>query len=153
MRSLRLTALAGLVVLAVAACTSAEQPGWTYAPAPSPTPVVVPSQAPGGSSQPSTSPSQSAGQGVIELSAQNIKFDKASIQAPANQEFQIKFSNNDAGVTHNVEIKDANGTSVFKGEIFAGVNFRVYDIPALGTGNYQFICTVHPNMVGTLVVG
>jgi plastocyanin len=75
------------------------------------------------------------------------------MQAPAGQAFQIAFTNNDAGIPHNVEIKDANGTSVFKGEIINGVASVTYDVPALGTGNYQFICTVHPNMVGTLVVG
>jgi plastocyanin len=153
MRSLRLTALAAAAVLAVAACTSANAPGWTYAPAPSPTPVVIPSTEPGSSAAASNSPSQSPGQAVIELSAQNIKFDKASLLAPADQTFQIKFTNNDAGVPHNVEIKDANGTSVFKGEIFSGVDSRLYTVPPLGTGDYQFVCSVHTNMVGTLVVG
>jgi plastocyanin len=52
-----------------------------------------------------------------------------------------------------VEIKDSSGTSVFKGEIFSGVAKKTYDIPALAAGTYQFICTVHPNMAGTLTVG
>ena len=28
-----------------------------------------------------------------------------------------------------------------------------YKVPALPAGTYQFVCTVHPNMVGTLTVG
>jgi plastocyanin len=155
----RRLALAGLSVLAVAACTSGDQPAWTYAPPPSATPVVVPSESPATSAEPGASaapsaPASAAPAGsVIELSAQNVQFDKASILAPAGQAFQIRFTNNDAGVLHNVEIKDANGATVFKGEIFAGVDSRTYQVDPLPAGEYQFICTVHPNMVGTLSVG
>jgi plastocyanin len=153
MRSLRLTTLAALAALALAACTGGVEPAWTYTPAPSPTPIVVPSEAPGGSAAPSTSASQAPSGNTIALSAQNVKFDKATIQAAAGQAFTIEFTNNDAGVLHNVEIKDANGKTVFKGDIFAGVDSRTYRVDPLPAGSYQFICTVHPNMVGTLVVG
>lgn len=158
-------ALVGLVALAVAACTGGGQPEWTYAPPPSATPVVAPSGSPAasaepsgsaqpsGSSAPSSTASQAPAGNVIELSAQNVQFDKASILAPAGQAFQIKFSNNDAGVLHNVEIKDANGATVFKGDIFAGVDSRTYQVDPLPAGSYQFLCSVHPNMVGTLSVG
>lgn len=63
------------------------------------------------------------------------------------------FANEDAGIPHNVEIKDAAGTSVFKGDIFNGVETRTYDVPALPAGAYSFACTVHPNMIGTLAAG
>ena len=53
-------------------------------------------------------------------------------------------------VPHNVEIKDAAGTSLFKGEIFSGPAVKVYDVPALAAGQYTFVCTVHPNMTGTV---
>jgi plastocyanin len=159
MRSLRPIALAGLAALTFAACAGGGEPTWTYAPAPSPTPVVVPSvapcasAAPGASAAPSADASAPAGQALIEISAQNIKFDKATMQAPAGQAFQIKFVNNDAGIPHNVAIKDANGNIVFDGEVFNGVDTKVYDVPALGAGEYQFYCKIHPNMVGTLSVG
>jgi hypothetical protein len=35
-------------------------------------------------------------------------------------------------------------------EIFNGVAERTYDVPALDAGAYGFICSVHPNMAGTL---
>jgi hypothetical protein len=51
-----------------------------------------------------------------------------------------------------VEIKDPAGAVAFLGEIFPGVGARLYPIPALSAGAYTFICTVHPNMTGTLTV-
>ena len=169
MRSTRLLA-AGLAILAVAACASST-PGWTYAPAPSPT--AVPSADASGSVAPSTpasavpsasaapsaassAPSGSAGPSgagtVIQLSAQNIAFDPTEFSAPADEAFQIEFANNDPSIPHNVAIKDAAGAEVFNGEIFNGVETRTYDVPPLAAGAYQFICSVHPNMTGTLTV-
>ena len=159
MRSLR-TAAIGVLALTVVACSSAT-PGWTYAPAPAVTPPpdtsAAPSAAPSGGA--SAAPSAIAGDSgtptatTIEIAALNIAFDKSELAAPADQPFQIVFANNDAGVPHNVEIKDSAGTSIFKGEIFSGVETRTYDVPALAAGSYTFICTVHPNMAGTLTVG
>jgi plastocyanin len=159
-RSVRLLVLAPLGLLLLA-CTSAA-PGWTYAPAPPATPLPSasadasgapsgePSAAPSG--EPSAAPSDGGGGGgtIIDIAAQNIAFDQATLSAPADQPFQIRFANNDAGIPHNVEIKDASGAAVFVGEIFNGVETRVYDVPALAAGDYPFLCTVHPNMTGTL---
>ena len=86
---------------------------------------------------------------TLELTAQGIKFDKVTLEGPANAPFKIQFTNNDAGMPHNVEIlKD--GISVWKGEIFSGVNARTYEVPALVAGTYTFICSVHPTMKGDL---
>jgi len=159
MRSLRFAAL-GLLAVALIGCATTT-PGWTYAPAPSLTPA--PSASADTSAEPSTSaapgesaaPSGSAAAGgtVIDLAAAAIAFDQAALSAPADAPFQIAFANNDAGIPHNVEIKDAAGTSVFKGELFNGVATKTYDVPALAAGAYPFLCTVHPNMMGTLTVG
>lgn len=155
MRSLRTAAL-GILALTLVACSSAT-PGWTYAPAPAVTPPPSASAAPSGgaSAAPSATAGDSGGQTAttIDIAALNIAFDKSELAAPADEPFQIVFANNDAGVSHNVEIKDAAGTTVFKGEIFSGVDTRTYDVPELAAGAYTFICTVHPNMTGTLTVG
>jgi mono/diheme cytochrome c family protein/plastocyanin len=141
--------------------------GWVdpaYAPEPGATPfpacwkdefAAPPQASPGASPEPgaSAAPSEAPGEGaVLEISAQNIAFDKDALEAPADTAFQIRFANNDAGVPHNVEIRDEAGTSIWVGDIFNGVETRVYDVPALPAGTYTFICTVHPNMVGTLTV-
>ena len=70
--------------------------------------------------------------------------------APADTPFVIHFDNQDAGTPHNVEIKDATGAVMFKGDIFPGVATKPYQVPALPAGTYPFVCTVHPNMTGTL---
>jgi plastocyanin len=107
------------------------------------------SPAPSGSAAPSGSQSAAA----VEVSALNIAFDKPALQAPADAAFQLKFNNGDAGTPHNVEIKDASGASLFKGAIINGVASTTYDVPALKAGTYTFVCSVHPNMTGTLTAG
>jgi mono/diheme cytochrome c family protein/plastocyanin len=112
----------------------------------------------GGSPKPSPSasgsaaPSAAPGQGVtLQLTAQNIRYDAVSLQAPANTPFKIVFTNNDAGTPHNVEIL-RDGISVWKGEIFSGVDMRTYEVPALAAGKYTFMCSVHPTMKGDLEI-
>ena len=150
-----------LIAVSLAACAGTT-PGWTVAPEPSATPVPSvdgsapppASEAPSSEAPSSEAPSSEAPGGtVITIAALNIAFDTASLSAPADQAFEIEFANNDAGIPHNVEIKDAGGASVFTGEIFNGVETRTYDVPALPAGSYTFLCTVHPNMTGTLTVG
>jgi cytochrome c oxidase subunit 2 len=103
---------------------------------------------------PAPVPSASGGapEQTVEVSAHNIAFDQATLTAPAGQPFVLKFTNNDAGVTHNVAITDSTGQEVFKGEIFAGPDSRQYPIPVLAAGTYTFACSVHPQMTGTLTV-
>ena len=90
---------------------------------------------------------------VITLAALGIKFDQASIDAPAGQAFSIAFDNRDTGIPHNVYITDAGGKTVFDGGTpITGPAQKTYDVPALQAGTYMFHCVVHPTMVGTLTV-
>lgn len=141
--------------------TGWRDPAWTPAPGATPYPACWAdafasggdgSGGSGGDGGASPAPSQEPGGAVLTIGAEGIAFDKDTLEAPADQAFQIAFENRDAGVPHNVEIRDSNGASLFKGEIFNGVDTRTYDVPALPAGTYTFICTVHPNMIGTLTV-
>lgn len=90
----------------------------------------------------------------LVLVALNIEFDLDELTAAADTPFTIALVNEDAGIPHNVAIhrETATGEVVYLGDIFNGVETRVYEIPALPAGAYAFVCTVHPNMVGTLTV-
>ena len=100
----------------------------------------------------SAAPSESAAAGAqtVSIVAQGIAFTTTDVTAPADAAFVIAFDNEDAGTPHDVDIKDASGTEVFKGDIFSGVATQNYNVPALKAGTYTFTCIVHPNMTGTL---
>ena len=172
---LRRLAAIVLVGAIAAGCSSATQPGWTYAPPPPATPTPASSAAASGapSGAPSSGPSAPASSGapsassgasaapsggsaatgtVVQLAASGIQYTTTSLDAPADQTFSIEFDNQDAGIQHNVEIKNSAGADVFKGTIFTGPAKQTYSIPALKAGAYTFNCSVHPNMTGTLTV-
>ena len=85
----------------------------------------------------------------MTVEAKGIAFTQTSWTGPADKPFTIAFSNQDPGTPHNIEIKDSSGAVVFKGDIFNGVDTRIYQVPALPAGDYTFSCVVHPNMTGT----
>jgi mono/diheme cytochrome c family protein/plastocyanin len=140
--------------------------GWVdpnYAPEPGSTPYpacwtdefasgsAAPSAAPsdGASAAPSGDASAAPGT-TISIVASGIAFTTTEVTVPADTAFVIAFDNQDAGIPHNVAIRDGGGVEVFKGDIINGVAQIEYQVPALPAGKYTFICTVHPNMTGTL---
>jgi cytochrome c oxidase subunit II len=115
------------------------------------TPPATPTPAPSASAGPGAS--QEPGATVtLKLTAAGIAYDTDTLEVPAGVPFKIEFTNNDAGIPHNVAIHEGSptGAVVWTGEIFNGVETRTYDVPALPAGTYGFVCTVHPNMTGTL---
>ena len=98
-------------------------------------------------------PSGEAG-ATVDISALNVAFEQTEVRVPAGAPFRIVFDNKDQGIPHNVAIhRDSpTGEELFQGEIFSGPDQREYEVPELDAGTYAFICTVHPNMTGTLLV-
>jgi plastocyanin len=176
----RLTPVLALVLLGsgLAACAAPATPGWTYAPAPSATPV--PSGAASGS--PAASPSASAsaaasatpeaspsatasasqgggGEDHLTIEAPTNAgvsgYDTKTLEGPANTAFTVTFDNQDQGVPHNFVIKKADGSKVDIGDTtpFPGVEKKDYDVPSLAPGDYPYLCEVHPTtMTGTLTI-
>ncbi len=157
-RPLALVVALVALVTVLAACATGATPGWTFAPTPTPAPSAAPSAAPSGaatpapSGAPSAAPSGGGAAVSLTLTAQGIAFDTDTLAVPANTPFTIVFTNNDAGIPHNVAIHEGSptGTLVWAGDIFSGVETRTYQVPALAAGTYGFVCSVHPNMTGTL---
>ena len=112
--------------------------------------VPGPTAAPGGGGAPAPTPVPLP-EGDVVITADNIVFFESSVTVPAGREFTIVFDNREP-VPHNVEILQG-GTSVWMGDIFSGPEVRVYTVPAIPAGTYEFICTVHPNMRGTMTAG
>jgi plastocyanin len=107
------------------------------------------SAAPGGGTTASGAPPAAPDADVVVV-AENIAWVETSLTAPAGAPFTLALDNRDDGVPHDVVIKDAGGAEVFKTELVTGPAVVVYDVPALPAGQYSFVCTVHPNMQGTL---
>jgi plastocyanin len=114
---------------------------------------------PGSSASPAASgsaaPPASSVAADVSITAQNIAFVEKTVTAPGGRAFTIAFTNDDAGIPHDVSIRKGSptGDEVFKGAIFPGVATQVYNVPALPAGTYAFICDVHPtSMIGTLTV-
>jgi plastocyanin len=110
----------------------------------------LPSGAAGGGGGGSAAPPPSLPNADVIETAQNTAFVVESLTAPADAPFTIAFDNKDPGQPHNIAISDASGAEVFNGKIITGPAVEVYDVPALPAGNYTFVCSVHPNMTGTL---
>jgi plastocyanin len=90
---------------------------------------------------------------VVELTADNIAFDRLELEVPAGEPFIIRFTNAE-GVDHNVSIYDGD-TTLFTGSKVTGPDVTVdYLVDALDPGEYTFICDFHPiqAMTGTLTV-
>ena len=85
----------------------------------------------------------------VTVHAQGIAYVETTFTAPAGKPFTLAFVNEDQGTPHNVELKDASGKVAYKGEIFNGVETRVYEVPALPAGTYPYVCSIHSNMTGT----
>ena len=143
--------LIGLGVLVLAGFV--VQAGW-IPPRSSAEGGVTPSGAPAGpaaSPGGSGAPAPSGPTADVTVHAKNVAYLESSITAPAGKPFTLAFVNEDPSIQHNVAIHEgsATGPEVFRGDIFPGVETRVYDVPAIPAGTYAFVCTVHPNMTGT----
>ncbi len=114
------------------------------------TPSGGPASGAGGGTAGGGSPAPSLPAADVSIGAQNIAYDASTLTVPAGKPFTLAFDNRDPGIPHNVAIHDASGAVLFKGEIITGPKVIVYNVPALAAGQYTFVCSVHPNMTGTV---
>jgi mono/diheme cytochrome c family protein/plastocyanin len=104
-----------------------------------------------GAASPSPAPTLQPDASVLELTASNFAFDKAALDVTANEVFGIKFRNDDTGQDHDVDIRQTDGTTVVQSQpTIKGGEEITYVYQPLPAGEYQFFCSVHPFMSGTL---
>ena len=91
--------------------------------------------------------------GNVDLSADDLEFDATVIEAPAGEEFTITFTNLESQ-PHNVAVDtEEGGDEIVTGEVITGPDATTtITVPALDPGEYFFVCDVHPDMNGTIVV-
>jgi plastocyanin len=115
---------------------------------------------PGGTAGgPGASPEASAGAslppGTLQVVAKDITYDVKALTVDGGKPFAINFVNQDAGIDHDVDIRDAAGKAVIQDQPHtAGGQTTLYEYKPLQPGTYTFICSVHPigPMTGTLTV-
>ncbi len=79
-------------------------------------------------------------------------FETKLLVVPAARDFELVFNNEHEGVPHDVAITEGpeRATEYFNGADITGVASATYQVPALEEGEYYFLCTIHPNMNGTV---
>ena len=88
----------------------------------------------------------------LSIVAKGIHFDTDCLAAPADTAFTIRFSNESTISAHNVSIEAADGERAFVGDTI-DMGATTYHVPALATGSYEFVCTLHPSVMrGAFVV-
>jgi plastocyanin len=128
-----------LLTLALAGCSqgSAE---WTPLPSAAEPPTACP---------------RADADGVIAISADQLRFSAPCMAARAGVAFVVRFTNNESEL-HNVAIYTdrSKATSLIVGDTITGPNKTVdYPVDGLAAGDYYFECTIHPAaMNGALYV-
>ena len=142
-RYLLILAVAGLLLVgaAIAGCTTTPTTNTTTTAR-----TTAPTTGGGGAGQATT----------VDISAQNLKFDKDTITVPAGAQVTVNFNNKDSGVPHNVAFytDSSAATPIYKGQIVTGPTTTTYTFTAPSTpGTYFFRCDPHPTqMTGSFVV-
>lgn len=106
---------------------------------------------------PEPTPSPPAEAPVIQVRSISVVdgFDPSTLSAPADSLWVVELVNVDPAVPHDFAIRQANPDRTdWQGDPDAqGGQTVVYQPPQLAAGTYEFYCSLHPNMVGTLNVG
>ena len=87
---------------------------------------------------------------TVQLSSNELRFDKAKINVPMDVTFAITLENQEV-VPHNVIISGQPRPA--GSEPFSGPASRTYVFAGLAAGTYTFVCELHPEMKGVLVSG
>jgi plastocyanin len=85
------------------------------------------------------------------VAAVNIAYDPIEVSLPAGFPLRIVLDNKDSGVPHDIKVFQGD-TTIAQSPVVTGPATTEVRFGPLTPATYQFMCTVHPNMLGTLVV-
>ncbi len=132
--------LAAMLILVMAACAPADEGGNG----------ATDAAATDGSSGSGTA---TVSDGAVAITAADLEFDASTIEAPAGEAFTITLVNDDSA-PHNISIyTEEGGEEIVVGEVIDGGGSIEVEVPAMDAGEYFFVCDIHPDMNGTVVVG
>jgi mono/diheme cytochrome c family protein/plastocyanin len=105
---------------------------------------------PAPSGEPTAAPSGEPSGEIVTVIAIGVAFNPDTYTVPANTPFVLRLDNQDPSVPHDVVVRDSGGAEVLKTEIISGPATTDVASDGLAAGSYPFICSIHPNMTGTL---
>jgi plastocyanin len=113
----------------------------------------------GGSEESAAASDDTSGGGTVEvvdgnvtITAADLAFDATTIVAPASEAFTITLVNDDSA-PHNLSVYvEEGGDAIVQGDIIDPDATVEIEVPALDAGEYFFVCDLHTNMNGTVVV-
>jgi cytochrome c oxidase subunit 2 len=106
--------------------------------------------------EPSLPPPPSGAPTVQVTSVSVIEgFDPETLTVAADTPWVVQLTNADPSVPHDFAIRGANPDgSDWQGDPDAqGGESATYQPPPLPAGSYEFYCSIHPNMIGTITAG
>jgi plastocyanin len=104
----------------------------------------------GDASSPASPSSDCPGGQAFTVVVKDVDFDADCYSAPPDTALTITFTNQDAGVQHNLVIRQGEERNLFEGDVVTGVTTVRYDVAPLPAGEYRFFCVIHPlQMAGT----
>jgi plastocyanin len=87
----------------------------------------------------------------LTIQARDIAFHPTIVTMPAGEPLRLVLDNEDAGVGHNLHVFQGS-TDLGQSPTVVGPGVAAVELPALPPGRYQFQCTIHPGMIGTIIV-
>jgi plastocyanin len=90
--------------------------------------------------------------GAVDIGADEMAFDANVIQATAGEAFTVTFTNNES-VPHNFSVyTEEGGEAIAQGKVIGEGLTDEVEIEALEPGEYYFVCDLHTEMNGVIVV-
>jgi plastocyanin len=96
-------------------------------------------------------PLSSFGGPSITIQARDLAFNPDIVTAPSGVPIRLVLDNQDQGVSHDIRVFQGD-TDLGRAPAVVGPGLTSIELPALAPGRYQFACTLHPDMIGTIIV-